>query len=201
MELARSIKRIPAELSNDADLIEKVNTRPQDFLHRAAWGAMPRQVGAERMRPVDRAREDSQPRKTKEHPLIATIKGIPNYGFTSHCQRCDYLRDHGNTSECRQPHAHERRFRTSNQFEKTPEGVQRLVRIAERCDLDDEADAHDAADGESRPGSEGISTREGSTPTGTGPVPASPVPRFMEGQAGTEDSPKQPSNHKFQRNK
>ena len=43
VELARSLKRVPPEDRLDVDAIEAVDRRPQDLLHRAAWGAMPRQ--------------------------------------------------------------------------------------------------------------------------------------------------------------
>ena len=52
VELARSIKRVLADVRHDAELIGKVNRRPQDFLHRAAWGSMPRSERVERLRPV-----------------------------------------------------------------------------------------------------------------------------------------------------
>ena len=50
VELARSIKRVPADQRHDAELIEKVDRRPQDSLHRAAWGSMPRSERVGRMR-------------------------------------------------------------------------------------------------------------------------------------------------------
>ena len=43
VEPARSLKRVPEGDRHSVDAIEQVNRQPQDMLHRAAWGAMPRQ--------------------------------------------------------------------------------------------------------------------------------------------------------------
>ena len=70
LELASSIKRVPKESRHNAVAIVKANRHPQDFLHRGAWGAMPRQERVVRMRPADTAKEDPMARKTNRHPLV-----------------------------------------------------------------------------------------------------------------------------------
>ena len=91
IELARSIKRVPKDERHSADIVEQIDRRPQDMLHRAAWSSMPRQERTERMRLVDRSEEQPVARRKKKENLKVTMKDLKDYGFTPHCKRCEYV--------------------------------------------------------------------------------------------------------------
>ena len=155
LELARSIKRVPEEDRHSADAIEQVNRRPQDMLHRAAWGAMPRQERVDRLRPAEAAEEPPQAKAKKLQNMSVTMKDLENHGYTPHCPRCDHIRAHGHARGFSQSHSHECRLRISLELEKSPEGLERLARVAARWGIDDGHNTHDEGAAGANKGSAG----------------------------------------------
>ena len=74
-------------------------------------------------------------------------KDLDKYGYTPHCRRCECIQA---KKDCTDPHNDVCRLRICRELEKTPEGVARLAKVAERWGLSEGQNTHNQAEGGSR---------------------------------------------------
>jgi len=131
---ARSVQRKSESARWNADALQEVNQRPQDFLCRAiaaptGWRE-PNRGFVSRPAPED---EVPKTRQAYIPDLTITVKDVEEHGPTElGCPRCDYITEHGDARRYGYAHSKACRERSKTIFSQTAEGRERLRRVDER---------------------------------------------------------------------
>jgi len=130
----RSVQRKSESDRWDVDGLVGISQRPMDTLYRATatptgWRE-PSGDFEQRLAPEDEA---PRTRPSVAPDLRVTVKDLEDFGYTEvGCQRCDFIRQHGDARRCGYAHSTICRERIKGRLNETAEGRLRLGRVEAR---------------------------------------------------------------------